>query len=187
MTRIAFLIYFVACLWDTSSDSSEDARARAPNVSVFSFPNQANPTPTTHTSSREACHSILVEFFLYSSGRGCWAGLVTTHHEACLREACYFKRCSKSLTFGMKRLGHLPRASWAEGYGFSSAPARFWDRGARCFLRRLMLWPNEAAASFGRIDDWGISLQESGTGEIFYAVRSGQFAGSSSFLRLGQL
>ena len=37
---------------------------------------------------------------------------------------------------------------------------------------------------FLRIDDWGISLQESGTGEIVYAVHSGQFAGSP---RLGRL
>ena len=29
------------------------------NVSVFSFPYQANPTPTTHTPSREACRPIV--------------------------------------------------------------------------------------------------------------------------------
>ena len=29
------------------------------NVSVFSFPYQANPTPTTHTPSREPCHPIV--------------------------------------------------------------------------------------------------------------------------------
>ena len=31
---------------------------------------------------------------------------------------------------------------------------------------------------FWRTDDWNISLQESGTGETFYAVHSGQLAGS---------
>ena len=102
-------------------------------------------------------------------------------------EACCYKRCSKSFIFWIKQLRHLPRTSWADGYKISSAPARFWDRGARCFLRRFIIWLDEAATSFGRIDDWGISMQASGTGEMFYAIRSGQFAGSSSFLRLGQL
>ena len=31
-------------------------------------------------------------------------------------------------------------------YGFASAPARSWDRGARCFVRRFMLGLDEAAA-----------------------------------------
>ena len=31
-------------------------------------------------------------------------------------------------------------------YGFASAPARSWDRGARCFVRRFMLELDEAAA-----------------------------------------
>ena len=31
-----------------------------------------------------------------------------------------------------------------------SAPARFWDRGARCFMGRFMLGLEEAAACFGR-------------------------------------
>ena len=34
-------------------------------------------------------------------------------------------------------------------YGFASAPARSWDRGARCFVRRYMLGLDEAAAVFG--------------------------------------
>ena len=32
--------------------------------------------------------------------------------------------------------------------GFASAPARFWNRGARCFVRRFMLGLDEAAAFF---------------------------------------
>ena len=31
-------------------------------------------------------------------------------------------------------------------YGFASAPARSWDRGARCFVMRFMLRLDEAAA-----------------------------------------
>ena len=31
-------------------------------------------------------------------------------------------------------------------YRFASAPARSWDRGARCFVRRFMLGLDEAAA-----------------------------------------
>ena len=33
-------------------------------------------------------------------------------------------------------------------YGFPSAPARSWDRGARCFVRGFMLGLDEAAACF---------------------------------------
>ena len=51
-------------------------------------------------------------------------------------------------------------------YGFASAPARSWDRGARCFVRRFMLGLDEAAACFWRVDDWRISLQENGTSKM---------------------
>ena len=34
-------------------------------------------------------------------------------------------------------------------YGFTSAPARSWDRGARCFVRRLVLGLDEAEAFLG--------------------------------------
>ena len=61
-------------------------------------------------------------------------------------------------------------------YGFASAPARSWDRGARCFVRRSVLGLDEAEACFG----------ESMTGEACrsmvpakcYAVHSGEFADS---------
>ena len=33
-------------------------------------------------------------------------------------------------------------------YGFTSAPARFWDCGARCFVKRFMLGVDEAAVFF---------------------------------------
>ena len=36
-----------------------------------------------------------------------------------------------------------------------------------------MLGLDEAAELFWRFDDWGISLQEGGTCEIFYAIRGG--------------
>ena len=34
-------------------------------------------------------------------------------------------------------------------HGFASAPARSWDRGARCFVRRSVLGLDEAEACFG--------------------------------------
>ena len=34
-------------------------------------------------------------------------------------------------------------------YGFASAPARSWDRGARGFVRRVVLGLDEAEACFG--------------------------------------
>ena len=34
-------------------------------------------------------------------------------------------------------------------YGFPSAPARSWDRGARCFVRRFVLGLDEVEACFG--------------------------------------
>ena len=46
------------------------------------------------------------------------------------------------------RLRYLPRASYTGKYGFISAPARFWDRGARCFVGRFVLELDEAAARF---------------------------------------
>ena len=36
-----------------------------------------------------------------------------------------------------------------EEYGFASAPARSWDRGARCFVRRFVSGLDEAEACFG--------------------------------------
>ena len=61
-------------------------------------------------------------------------------------------------------------------------PARFWDRGARCFVRRFVLGLDEAEACFG------VSM----TGEACrsmvpakgYAVHSGEFA---DFPRQGRL
>ena len=40
------------------------------------------------------------------------------------------------------------------------APARFCERGARCFVEKFPLGLDEAAALFWRLDDWGINLQE---------------------------
>ena len=51
-----------------------------------------------------------------------------------------------------------------------SVPARFWERGAHCFVVRFTLGLEEAAAFFGRKVDSGISLQERDT-QIVYAVR----------------
>ena len=67
--------------------------------------------------------------------------------------------------------------------GFASAPARFWDRGARCFVRRLILWLDKAAELFGG-SMTGASACRRVVRAKYYAVRSGQFAGSP---RLGRL
>ena len=51
--------------------------------------------------------------------------------------------------------------------GFASAPARFWDRGARCFVRRFILGLDEAAAFFLGSMIRDPKASGSGTGEIF--------------------
>ena len=47
------------------------------------------------------------------------------------------------------------------------APARFWDRVARCFVGRFMLGLDEAAAFFGRSIIRDSKAFKSDTGEIF--------------------
>ena len=93
------------------------------NASVCFFPHQSNPAPTPRTLP-PARHVILswVESFLYASGRGSWARLVTTHRDTWRREARFHKRCSRSFLssiFSLSRIkfrvGHLPRTSWTRG------------------------------------------------------------------------
>ena len=55
--------------------------------------------------------------------------------------------------------------------GFASAPARFGDRGARCFVGRFMLRLDEAAACFWGIDDSGLKSLQERYGRNVYAAR----------------
>ena len=50
---------------------------------------------------------------------------------------------------------------------FASASDRFWDLGARCFVRRFILWLHEAAAFLGGSMTREPKAFKSGTGEIF--------------------
>ena len=68
-------------------------------------------------------------------------------------------------------------------YEFASAPARSWDCGARCFVRRFILELNEAAAFLGG-SMTGASAFRRLVRAKYYAARSGEFTGSP---RLGQL
>ena len=117
---------------------------------VFPFPIQANPCnnqPITLPHVRPAILSR-VESFPYASRKGCWARLVITHREAWLREARCYKRCSRSLlpTTPQLVIGYLffdldicRRLHGRGDHGFASAPARSWNRSARCFVRRFIL------------------------------------------------
>ena len=67
---------------------------------------------------------------------------------------------------------------------FASAPARSWDRGARCFVRRFILGLDEATTFFGGSTTGASACRRDVRAKIFYAVRSGQFADSP---RLGRL
>ena len=75
------------------------------------------------------------------------------------------------------RLGHLPRASWTvRGNGFAFAPARFWERGARCFVERFILGMDEAAAFFRRIGDSGPKSLQERHGEVFTSCQETPYA-----------
>ena len=125
-----------------------------------------------------------VEPFLYASERGCWTRLVKTHREVWLREARCYKRCSRSFLSPIFSLSSdkkfdldICRGLHGLGeYGFASAPARSWDCGARCFVRRSVLGLDEAEACFE-----GSMTGEACRGMVpakCHAVHSGEFADS---------
>ena len=61
--------------------------------------------------------------------------------------------------------------------GNASAPARSWDRGARCFTRRFVLGLDEAEACFGGSMTGGEACRRMVPAKC-YAVHSGEFADS---------
>ena len=124
--------------------------------------------------------------------RGSWARLVITHCEAWLREARCYRRCSRSflpttLQFVIGQnfdLDICRRLHRVRDHGFASAPAHSWDRGARFVVRRFVLGLDEATTFFGGSTTEASACRRNVRAKIFYAVRSGQFAGSP---RLGRL
>ena len=61
---MGFIIWFVACLYDTSSSSFEGTRTYAHLIKcVCLYHHQSNPTSITHTPSREVCHPIVGRVF----------------------------------------------------------------------------------------------------------------------------
>ena len=65
-----------------------------------------------------------------------------------------------------------------------SAPARFWDRGARCFVERFMLGLDGAAAFFGGSMTEASACRRIVPVNYLRRTYSGQFAGSSKLGRL---
>ena len=110
------------------------------------------------TPSREACHLLSwVESSPYASRKavrldwlqptvrhGCDRhAVISVVPEASSRQSSVCHRIRKIVLDICRGLDGLGES------GFASAPARSWDRGARCFVRRFMLGLDEAAACFG--------------------------------------
>ena len=177
LVHVCLLMSLCVCVW----------------VCVCLFPHQSNPAPTSRTLPL-ARHVIpsWVESFLYASVKAVGLDrLPTTVKHGCERHAVisvvlevFFRRFFSLSSDKKNRLEHLPRTSWTRGLWICFRACPFLGSWRALLCEEAHIIAERDCSVFWRIDDWGISLQESCTGEMFYAVRSGQLAGSP---RLGRL